>query len=103
MGSHVFDAELFLWEGGDGAWTFAKVPEDMADDIADTAMSGGFGSVRVEVTIGNTTWMTSLFPDSRSGTYVLPIKKAVRQAEGIGAGDRATIRLTPTGTGDAGL
>lgn len=95
MEAYEFPADLFLWEG-DAAWTFAHIPEDVADEIADTAVSGGFGSVRVEVTIGGSTWMTSLFPDSQAGTYVLPVKKAIRKAEGIEAGDRVTIRLQPT-------
>lgn len=85
-------APVTLWKA-DSAWHFATVPEEVSDEIA-ARMEGftrGFGSVRVEVTIGTTTWSTSLFPDSKSGCYVLPLKKAVRAAEGIVAG--ATVRV----------
>jgi len=49
--------------------------------------------VRVEVTIGATTWRTSLFPDSKRQTYVLPVKKDVRRREGLVAGAAAGVDL----------
>ena len=42
---------------------------------------------------GKTTWKTSIFPDKKSGTYLLPLKADVRRREGIGAGDRITSSL----------
>lgn len=54
----------------------------------------GWGSVRVEATIGTTTWTTSVFPDAKTGSFLLPIKKEVRNAEGIGEGDRVRFTLT---------
>ena len=67
----------------------------MADDVLDVAgpVSRGFGSVRVEVTVGRTTWRTSLFPDAKAATYVLPVKKAVRVAEGLTVGDTVRVRI----------
>ena len=52
----------------------------------------GFGSVRVEVTLGETTWRTSVFPEAASGCFVLPVKKAVRRAEGVDPGDVGRVR-----------
>ena len=54
-------------------------------------MPRGFGSVRVEVTIGATTWRTSIFPGGQR--YALPLKKAVRAAEGIEPGDDVEVRI----------
>ena len=72
-----------------------SLPTHVADDVLDRAAGAtrGFGSVRVEATLGATVWRTSVFPDSASKTYVLPIKKAVRHAEGIEAGDSAHLQL----------
>ncbi len=78
---------------GDGAWHFVTVPEEQAEIIR--LQSGprvGFGSVKVEARIGDSTWSTSVFPDTRL-TYVLPLKKSVRHAEGILAGDMVDVRL----------
>ena len=52
----------------------------------------GFGSVRVAVTVGTSTWRTSVFPGG-DGRYDLPVKKAVRRREGVEAGDRVRVRL----------
>jgi hypothetical protein len=53
----------------------------------------GFGGVRVKVTLGKTKWETSIFPDKRSGCYILPLKSAVRRAEGVQAGDKISFTL----------
>jgi hypothetical protein len=56
--------------------------------------TGGFGSVRVDVVVGSSQWSTSLFPDSREGTYLLPVKKAVRLAEDLDEGADVAVTLT---------
>src|SRR6056297_2881705 len=67
-----FEAEVWLWKS-DGAWHFVSVPEAVADEIEDMPINwGGFGSVRVEVTIGSSTWRTSLFPSKDIRSFVLP-------------------------------
>lgn len=88
-----FDAEL--WEyPGEAAWHFVTLPPELADDVRELVPPGpGFGSVRVTATIGDTRWQTSLFPDSKTGSYVLPVKKQVRAANGLVAGDRVAVRL----------
>lgn len=91
----TFTTNLWQWKGG--AWRFVTVPEDVSDEVDEVVgdATGGFGSVRVEVTAGSTTWLTSLFPSTEQGAYVLPVKKAVRTAEGVGDDDplEVTIRL----------
>ncbi|WP_166785449.1 DUF1905 domain-containing protein [Cryobacterium cryoconiti] len=53
----------------------------------------GFGSVKIAVAINESHWATSLFFNSDDGTFILFVKKAIRQAEGVGAGDPVTIVL----------
>ena len=95
MTEHVFDAEVWEHSPGDpGSWHFLTLPGDVSDDIADEAgPREGFGSVRVVVTVGSTTWRTSLFPDTELRSYVLPLKKPVRVAEGLYAGTTCRVRL----------
>ncbi len=92
--TYEFDAEIWLHQG-DGAWHFLTVPAEVSDDIeARTShLRRGFGSVRVRVRIGATTWSTSIFPDSKRGAYVLPVKKEVRRAEGIDDGTTVGVGL----------
>jgi len=92
---YLFDAELWLWDARQNdSWTFVNLPAEASAEIREIAgaVPRGFGSVRVTVTIGATTWKTSIFPGS-DGRYALPLKKAVRTAEGIEQGDTATVRV----------
>jgi len=81
---YPFTAHLWEW-ASKASWYFVSLPETDADDIEERfgATARGFGSIRVEVKIGATTWRTSIFPSTSEKTYVLPVKKAVRSAEGL--------------------
>ena len=88
----TFEAELWSSESF-AAWAFLTLPAEVSDDVR--PLSGpptGFGSVRVEVTVGGSTWRTSVFPDKARG-YVLPVKSAVRRGEGLELGDRVRVAL----------
>lgn len=87
--------KVWLWPGEQGVWHFVHVDKKTSETIKakHTRVRRGFGSVRVIATIGKTSWKTSIFPDSRSGTYLLPLKAAVRRAEGLSEGDTITFSL----------
>ena len=89
-----FDSELWEWDGK-AAWHFFSVPEDVTDEVDATygGRAAGFGSIKVEVTIGATTWQTSMFPDTKRGCFILPVKAAVRRAEDLADGSVAHLRL----------
>jgi hypothetical protein len=93
--AYRFTAPLWVYPGETNTWHFVTVPEADSDDIeARTAHTRkGFGSVRVVATIGKTTWKTSVFPDSKKGAYVLPVKKQVRVSEGLEAGTPVKLRI----------
>lgn len=92
----TFRAELWVWDARrSDTWTFVTVPAELSDELRiSSGPPNGFGSIRVEVRVGGSTWRTSVFPDKESGCYVLPIKAAVRRAEGLAAGDAAEVALT---------
>ena len=94
IGTFEFAELLWRYPGADG-WHFVSLPAEVSTDIADMTAGTrhGFGSVRVAVTVGATSWRTSIFPDSKTGTYLLPVKKAVRAAEHLEAGDEIRAQL----------
>jgi hypothetical protein len=67
------------------AWRFIGIPQMEGREIKEKfgARAKGWGSLPVSVTIDKTTWDTSIFPDKKSGSYLLPLKAKVRKAEGI--------------------
>lgn len=91
-----FSAELWASES-DVAWCFVTVPVELSDTIefivAGRGSRRGFGSVKVEVTVGSTSWRTSLFPDKGRGAFVLPMKRAVRDAEALRVGEDVAVAL----------
>lgn len=91
-----FEAELWIWDARRlDNWTFVSLPADASEDIRELTegQARGFGSVRVRVTVGGSVWTTSIFPDNKRGAYVLPVKRAVRKAEGLDAGEVVTVSV----------
>jgi len=93
---YEFDSTLWEWTPGQSdSWIFLSLPEGVSDEILDMAApyTRGFGSLRVEATVGGTVWRTSIFPSSAHKSYSLPVKRAVRAAEGLAVGRPAHVRL----------
>jgi hypothetical protein len=76
------------------AWRFLGIPKTEGAEIKKKfgSHAKGWRSIPVSVTVGNTTWQTSIFPDKRSESYLLPLKAVVRRAEAIA--DESTVSYT---------
>jgi hypothetical protein len=87
-----FNGEVWEWRGP-APFFFVTVPEEQSAELeaASSLVTYGWGMIPVEVTIGFTRWTTSLFP--KDGLYVVPLKSAIRKAEGINLGDTVNLRL----------
>jgi hypothetical protein len=88
-----FTGKLYYWRGP-SPYHFIRVPEGASAGLRDlsTAVSYGWGMIPVRVRVGESAWETSLFP--KDGVYVLPIKDAIRKAEGLTLGDTIMVELT---------
>ena len=77
----IYEFSGVLWEySGEAPWVFITVGVEDGDEIHDRV-------------IGETEWSTSIFPDKGSGSYVLPIKRSVRDQEKLAVGDLASVIL----------
>jgi len=85
---------LQLWSNEEGRSHFLVLPAEQSAEARAHGMlvRRGFGSVRVEVTLNDISWRTSLFPQ-RSGGYFLPMKMDVLRKTGFAAGDEVTVTL----------
>jgi hypothetical protein len=94
-----FRGEITYWRGP-SPFHFVAVPVDGCREIhaISSLVTYGWGVIPVTVRIGRTEWTTSLFP--KDGGYLVPIKDAVRKAEGLALGDEPTIALTIEGRAD---
>jgi hypothetical protein len=87
-----FTGTVFVWRGP-APFFFVAVPEAESEEVRAiaSAVTYGWGMIPVRVRIGATEWRTSLFP--KEGRYLVPLKDAVRRAEGIGEGDAVGVRV----------
>jgi len=98
---------LWRWTGasGGGTWHFLTIDGAAGEALSGTALmrrlegaSRGFGSLKVIARIGGSRFATSVFPskatDADNGDgWLLPVKAAVRRAEGLAEGDEVEVRL----------
>ncbi len=96
MKNFRFEAKLWKYPGEQGAWFFISVPKAESAVIKKLTANNrrGWGAVRVKVKVGKTIWETSIFPDSKAGTYLLPVKAKIRRLEGLFEGESAKVLLT---------
>lgn len=80
---------------GEAAWYFVTLPKKESKELSDLFEheKRGFGSLPVTVTIGKTSWDTSIFPDKKAGAYLLPLKAEVRKKESVKAKKTITFSL----------
>jgi hypothetical protein len=101
--THATTAKLWLWSSdkGAGSWHFLTIKGEVAEAIHALALMRrlefgqrrGWGAMKVLARIGETGWETSIFPDKGSGGWLLPVKAAVRKAEGLVAGDVVEVTV----------
>lgn len=93
--NYAFGAKLWRYPGKD-PWYFVTVPRKFASEIKSLTSNmplRGFGSIKVTVSIEDIKWETSIFPDKSSDSYVLPIKKEIRNRLGLEAEDRLAVKI----------
>lgn len=89
--THQIKSKLWVYQG-QNPWHFITIKEPVLKQVlSDVIFFGGFRSIKVETQIGKTTWQTSIFADKKD--YLLPIKKNVRLAENLTAGDNVLVKL----------
>jgi hypothetical protein len=89
----VFDGEVIEWRGP-APYLFVAMPESDSAELKEAARALIYwGQVPVCVVIGDTEFSTALFP--KDGRYLIPLRVAVREAEGINEGDVVAVTLRP--------
>ena len=80
---------------GKAGWYFLTLAKEPSESIRKTfgPLARPWGSLPVTVTIGKTSWETSIFPDKKAGAYLLPLKADVRKKEKIAEGDRIAFSI----------
>ena len=86
-----------LWKyGGESSWWFISMSVEDSEDLERFChhRKRNFGSIRVTATIEGTSWQTSVFRDSKSNCYLLPVKAKVRQTENLVENNSYEVTIT---------
>ena len=96
--AYTFTNDLWLYPG-DGAWYFITLPTEYGKEIKSltNSIKRGFGSLKVVAAIGTTLWHTSIFPDSKTSSYLLPVKKEIRAKNNLKDGQKVTVTIEIVG------
>jgi hypothetical protein len=89
----TFTSELIYWRGP-SPFHFFRVPEKEAAAIAKIAsgVTYGWGVIPADITIKDEVFYTALFP--KDGSYLVPLKKAIREKLKIELGNIVKIKVT---------
>lgn len=97
-----FKSKVIVWrssyeDGNDkGAWRFARVPEKISAQIKEMQKGEprrGWGAIYARAKIKKSEWVTSIFPDRYSATYILPLKKEIRFQENLYDGININVAI----------
>jgi hypothetical protein len=86
MVKNKYRLKLKVWVyPGLAGWHFVSLPKKESEEIKKNFdhLKKGWGSLPVIVAVSKTSWKTSIFPDKKSGMYLLPLKAEVRKKERI--------------------
>lgn len=92
--SYAFTGKLQRFTGA-GGWHYVALSKRLASTLRTQYRPnhGGWGSLRVLVSVGKTTWKTSIFWN-KEVSYWLFVKAAVRKQEKLKAGNMVRGLLT---------
>ena len=88
-----FTSELIYWRGP-SPFYFFRVPEKEAAAISKIAVgvTYGWGVIPADITIRDEVFYTALFP--KDGSYLVPLKKAIREKLKIELEDIVKLKVT---------
>ncbi len=87
-----FSAPLEAQPHGRATYLVVRLPEDETDLLDDLPVPRvGFRGIRVEATVGATTWKTTVFPDKEG--FLLLVARKTAAAEALVVGEPTEVTL----------
>ena len=92
-----YDFQASVWRyNAASSWFFVSLPSEFATEIRQLfgKAEEGFGRMPVSCTIGQTTWKTAIWFDTKRNGYLLPLKSKVRIQESIQEDQTISVRVS---------
>lgn len=93
---YSFTGKIKVYPSDGGAtWYFVSIPKEHYTELREisTNFKKGFGSIKVDASTEISRWQTSIFPDTKSGNYILFIKKQIRKENAVGVGGSLKVSI----------
>ena len=89
-----FEGTVFRW-AANPAFFLVSLPRDASEEIREISegLTTGFGSLKVEAQVGTVIWRTSIFPETKTGLFDLPLKAEVRKKNNLVEGSPVTVNI----------
>lgn len=93
-----FEGKVFRWEANP-AFFLVSLPQSASEEIHEVSegLANGFGSLKVEAQVGKLVWRTSIFPESKTGLFDLPLKAEVRKKNNLLEGSPVSVSIEVLG------
>lgn len=95
--SLIYRFKSELWKfNGKSAWHFINLPKNLSNKIRQKheILEEGWGRLKVNTTIEDTSWKTSIWYDTKAGCYLLPIKGVIRKKKKLTVGSIVLVRIS---------
>jgi len=82
IGNIHYDFTAKIWQhSGAGGWHFVSLPQHISDEIRENHgwQEEGWGRLKVKAQIDLVNWDTAIWYDTKSATYLLPVKAEMRK------------------------
>ena len=91
---YEFEGVVRLWPANE-KFFLLPLPKEISSEIFEISdgLTNGWGSLKVEARIGSTIWRTSIFPDTATSTFELPLKAEVRKSNGLVVGSATACEI----------
>ena len=91
---YQFSTEMWR-DKGESGWYFMTVPKNFSEEILQHLQwqEEGWGRMKATAMIGELTWKTSIWFDSKGGNYILPVKAEIRKKGALSEGDVLEVRI----------
>jgi hypothetical protein len=86
-----------LWQyPSQGGWYFVALPTDLSQEIRSQAKPLEEGWVRLKISnaVDGVVWNSSIWFDTKRGTYLLPIKAEIRKTKNLIVPSSVKVLLT---------
>lgn len=92
MKKFVVEGKVWRWPGISG-WHFVYVGKDLTEKIKKIGKVYGSGFIKINASIGKSSWDTALFPHKKEETFLISIKQSIRKKEGVFEGNLVRVKV----------